>query len=237
MRVAAGLLLLIASTTAVGDFTGWLGNVYTTGLGEQRRITLADGTHVELNTDTVLRERMTTGLRTVILERGEAYFEVRHDQSRPFVVQLGQHSVTDIGTKFFVRRDAARLSVGVIEGRIEFETSGDTYRAKPLLLGAGSMVVATPRRIVLSTPSAEAISSELAWRSGMLVFNHTTLAEAVAEFNRYNREKLVIADPRASRLLIGGSFRTNDVKVFARVAQDLLGVHVKDKPGEQVISR
>ena len=110
--------------------------------------------------------------------------------------------------------------------------SDDTRPSNPIVLSAGNFAVATPGRITISTQSDKALSSDLAWRSGILVFNRTTLAAAVAEFNRYNREKLVIADPRASSLLIGGTFRTNDIKLFERVAQDLLGVHVGDKLGE-----
>lgn len=229
LRAAAGVLLLIAGTTAIREAPTVADNTYTTRLGEHKRVALSDGSEVELNTNTVLRAQITAKMRTVTLERGEAYFEVRHDASKPFVVKLGTHTVTDIGTKFFIRRDATRTSVGVTEGRVQFETADSIRPANPIVLSAGNLAVATPGRITISTQSDKVLSNDLAWRSGMLVFNRTTLAAAVAEFNRYNHEKLVLADPRASSLLIGGTFRTSDVKLFERVAQDLLGVHLKDQ--------
>ena len=67
-----------------------------------------------------------------------------------------------------------------------------------LQLGAGKVVVATDNDVVVTTKSDVALANDLAWRTGMVVFNHTTLAEAAAELNRYNHEKLVIADPAAS---------------------------------------
>jgi len=232
LRIAAGVVLLVAGTTAIREVTHVSDHTYATRLGEHKRVVLSDGSKVELNTNTVLHEQITSRSRTVTLEKGEAYFEVRHDAAKPFVVKLGDRSVTDIGTKFFIRRDTARLSVGVTEGRVQFDTSDDTRPSNPIVLSAGNLAVATPGRITISTQSDKVLSNDLAWRSGMLVFDRTTLAAAVAEFNRYNREKLVIDDPRTSSLLIGGTFRTSDIKLFERVAQDLLGVHVGDKQGE-----
>lgn len=233
LRVAAAVILLVAGTTAVQEPAAI--HVYSTGLGERQNITLADGTHVELNTNTVLREHYTGKIRSITLEQGEAYFAVHHDVTRPFVIRVGEHSVTDIGTKFFIRRDSDRLSVGVTEGRVELGTANDGS-GKQVLLDAGKIAFVSRSRIAVFTRSSNVLADELAWRAGMLVFNHTTLGEAAAEFNRYNREKLVIADPRAAGLLIGGTFRQSDVKHFARVARALLGVHIKDKPAEQIIS-
>ena len=71
----------------------------------------------------------------------------------------------------------------------------------------------------------------------MLVFKHTTLADAAAEFNRYNREKLVIADPAAAKLTIDGTFPTNDVGAFTDAAQTIFGLQVKNHGDEIVISR
>lgn len=233
LRVAAAILLLIAGTTAIRESA--VSRVYTTGLGGHQNIMLADGTRIELNTNTVLREKYTDKSRVITLERGEAYFAVRHDEARPFIVKVGEHSVTDIGTKFFVRRDTDRLSVGVTEGRVELGTARDS-RGSQVLLDAGKFALVTHAKITIFTKAPDVLADDLAWRAGMLVFNHTPLAEAAAEFNRYNREKLIIADPRAAGLSIGGTFRQTDVRQFARVARALLGVHIKDKPAEQIIS-
>src|SRR6185437_1306026 len=87
---------------------------YTTAIGSRELIRLADGSEIELNTDSVLRTRITREERRVWLDKGEAYFNIRHDAARPFVVMAGTHRVTDLGTKFFVRHDTDRLEVAVM---------------------------------------------------------------------------------------------------------------------------
>ncbi len=237
LRVAAVFVVAALLSVGVRYAISPESKTYATALGERSRIVLADGSRVELNTDTTITEVITEKARVVNLEKGEAFFEVRHDAHRPFVVTVAGHRITDIGTKFFVRKAAGRLEVGVTEGRIDFKAVDGALQTGVLQLGAGKVVIATDNDVVVTTKSYVALANALAWRTGMVVFNHTTLAEAAAELNRYNHEKLVIADPAASRLLIGGKFRTNDVATFARVAQDLLGVHVKDGAGEKLISR
>jgi transmembrane sensor len=68
------------------------------------------------------------------------------------------------------------------------------------------------------------------------MFDHTTLAEAVAEFNRYNRQKIVIADPQIAKLEIGGTFPSDDVKLFGRAAHIALGLNVEERGNTIVIS-
>jgi transmembrane sensor len=234
VRIAAVFVVAALLTTDLRLATAPQPKTYATALGEHSRIALADGSSIELNTDTVITVSNTAIVRVVTLEKGEAFFEVKHDAKRPFVVMAAGHRITDVGTRFFVRRDPGRVEVGVTEGRVAFKALA---RTGALQLAAGKVVVATQNDVVVTTKSSTALTNELAWRTGMVVFNRTTLAEAAAELNRYNHERLVIADPAASRLLIGGKFRTNDVETFARVARDLLGVRVKDEAGEKFISR
>ena len=71
----------------------------------------------------------------------------------------------------------------------------------------------------------------------MLIFRHTALTDAAAEFNRYNRERIVIGDQAAARLTIDGTFPAKDVRGFAEVAQAVFGLRVERRDGETVISR
>jgi len=70
-----------------------------------------------------------------------------------------------------------------------------------------------------------------------LIFDNTSLGEAAAEFNRYNSNKLVLADSASARLTIVGTFKTNDVASFAEVVQDILRLHVARRGDETVITR
>lgn len=209
--------------------------VFATPVGGHEAIAFADGTRIELSTDTMLRARMTTSGRTIWLERGEAYFQVKHNAANPFVVIAGNHRVTDLGTKFLVRRDPGRLEVALVEGRVRFEAPHSPSQSA--LLAPGDVVTATTSTMFVTRENSKSLASELAWRRGALVFDNMTLADAAAEFNRYNERKLIIADPAVARLTIVGKFRTSDVEPFARVIRNVLGLHVEAKGNDIVISR
>jgi transmembrane sensor len=231
--------LVIAAVLSVGAFLLFSGpttQTYATAVGGHQTVRLADGSQVELNTNTILSVRIGEHKREISLDRGEAYFKVLHDARRPFVVMAGDRRITDLGTAFSVRRDMGRLEVAVMEGRVRFDASGDG-ELKPATLSEGDVAVATRNSLSVTKKSSQKLVSELSWRRGLLVFEHATLADAAAEFNRYNREKLVIAGPAAARRTIGATFRINDIRAFARVAQEVFGLRVDVRGDEIVISR
>ena len=81
------------------------------------------------------------------------------------------------------------------------------------------------------------MADSLGWRRGMLVFHHTSLAEVVAEYNRYNTQKLVIADPSIAQRTITATLPTNDIDAFARIATNFFGLHVAHRGNEVTISQ
>jgi transmembrane sensor len=208
---------------------------YSTDIGGRELVAFADGTQIELNTDTVLRARMTSTERTIWLDKGEAYFQVKHDAAHPFVVMTGNHRVTDLGTKFVIRRDAGRLEVALLEGRVRFGAANSSADSDLLL--PGDQVVATANSVSVQKMPMRALTNELDWRRDMLVFNHTTLADAAREINRYNRRKLVIADPAVASLTIGGTFPKNDIGAITSAARELFKLRVEEHGDEIVISR
>lgn len=209
--------------------------VFQTPLGGHETVTLSDGSFIELNTDTVLRARITAERRQLWLEKGEAYFKVQHDASHPFEVLAGDHRIVDIGTQFTVRRDGEKLKVALLEGSIRFDVPAQSEK-KPLYLKAGDELLATAGTLSVRRSPLMRSNRELGWRKGMLFFDNTPLIEVAAEFNRYNRKKIVIADEVAGRRAIGASFATNNIELFARMSRAVLGLHVEDGPDEIVIS-
>jgi len=209
---------------------------YRTALGGRETVSFADGSRIELNTDTVLRARMTTDQRIVWLDKGEAYFQIKHDPTHPFIVMAGKHRVTDLGTQFDVRRDSTRLQVAVVQGRVTFDTPEAQASSQVALLRPGDVATATANAISLSKKTAEELATELGWRRGVLVFYDTPLGEAAAEFNRYNREKIVVSES-AARVPVVGTFPTYDVEDFARLAHLALGLHVERHGSETLIAR
>jgi transmembrane sensor len=234
-RLAAGLIVL----AILGGGLSFLARSpeekgFTTGLGERETITLADGSKIELNTDSALR-LAADDPRKVWLDRGEAFFQVRHDAKHPFVVTAGDHRVTDLGTKFSVRRDSEQMRVAVVEGKVS--VASVVGRTQPVLLKAGDVGLATGQAVSLSKKAIVELEDENAWQKGLFVFHHTTLADAADQYNRYNRAKIVIADAEAAKLTINGALPTNDVDAFVRLTQKFFDLRVERRQGKIVLAR
>lgn len=247
LAIAASLLLAIglgALWFAPGLFPTGDGDVaeapagerFATAVGARRLLALADGSRVELNTATIVRTGVTPARRDVWLDRGEAYFEVAHDSGRPFVVHAGPRTITVLGTKFSVRRDGDRVSVSVVEGRVRIEPAGAGGGERSATIAGGDVAIAQGPSTLVTANSAERVESGLAWRQGVLTFDQATLAEAAAEFNRYNRRQIVIGDPETAAIRIGGTFDADNIDAFVRLLRDAYGLEVEVRSGQTRIS-
>lgn len=236
LRAAAFVLFAVLGTGVYLNLNApRLPKVYATPIGGHETIRLSDGSTVELNTDTSLRVAVSTDRRIVWLDKGEAYFQINHDPVRPFIVMAGKRRVTDLGTKFVVRREPDRLQVAVMEGRVWLDAVSG--KAQSTLVNADQSAVATESSISITRKSETKLANGLGWRRGVLVFDDTTLATAVTEFNRYNRQKMIVADAQAASQTIGGTFPKNDVEAFTRVARQILGLQISNNGKAIVISR
>jgi transmembrane sensor len=180
---------------------------------------------------------MDAGHRFVSIDKGEAYFEITHDARRPFIVAAGDRRITVLGTKFVVREDPKRFKVSLLEGHVWFDANDRSAQARSFMLTPGDEVVATANSLFLQRKPVRQLQSQLGWRNGVLVFKYTSLGDAVAEINRYNRQKLIVADPAVARLTIVGTFPINDVGMFVRANRELFNLHVVQRGDETVISR
>lgn len=194
-----------------------------TGVGEKAVLALSDGSQLTLNTATRVRTALAPMQRQVWLDDGEAYFEVARDPQRPFVVHAGASRITVLGTKFSVYRQGHDVRVAVVEGQVELATG----KAARQLLARADTASVTPGVIRVRQASADEIAADMSWLSGQLRFDGVTLAAAAAQFNRYNRQHLVIDDPAAAAIVIGGSFEAANVEQFARLLASGFGLSVR----------
>jgi transmembrane sensor len=207
------------------------GQVYETQVGGRQTIVLTDGSKIDLNTGTMVR---VNGRRAELL-RGEAFFDITHDARNPFVVTAAGRRIVDLGTKFAVRTEPNGMKVSLVQGSARIEDPA-TPSEPPTVLKPGDIALATSSKVFVVRNTQQVLSNELGWRRGVLVFHQTTLAAAAAEFNRYNRKKLVIADAGAAALTIGATFPTDDIEAFARTAKNVFGLRIEDRGDEIVIS-
>ncbi len=191
-----------------------------TAIGEIRRAPLSDGSFAVVNTQTALDVTMKPKVRQIALKSGEAWFQVAKNRDRPFVVEIGDVRVRAVGTAFSVRREANGVDVQVTEGVVEVWRVGDEANVRRV--EAGTRAFVAPDKAVMSVAAAtEEIDRTLAWRTGQLVFDGDTVAEAVAEFNRYNVRKIELSDAALGQKKMIGRFRTNEPDAFAHAVEML----------------
>jgi len=237
---AAAMLALVVAATV------WLQKgrevqTLATAVGQQRTVTLADGSIVSLNTNTILETDLSRRVRQIYLRKGEAHFQVAHDRSRPFLVHAGDAVVRAVGTQFEVRLlTDQHIDVVVNEGRVEVQAAAPASPASTVGAGAGARSIATVRDLSagqrLSTATADyavvpvspaQLSSELALREGAIIFDGQPLSDAIAEIERYTDARIVVGDPRIAGLRVGGRFRTDDVQGFFDGLQAALPVTIR----------
>lgn len=197
--------------------------IYTTERGEQRRLTLEDGSRLLLNTDTSVKVRFDTERRRIDLRRGQALFEVSADP-RPFLVSAGDHDLTVRRGRFDMRRETDQLSVLAIDAVATLAQDSAAENAV-LRIGEGERVrVDANRRVEHDRPN---VNDALAWQSGNAVFRAESLSRVVAEMNRYTERELVLMDDRAAALRISGVYRVGDNGAFARSLAKLLPIKIE----------
>jgi transmembrane sensor len=206
----------------------------STAVGQRRNFTLADGSVVALNTNSVVLTELHIHTREIYLQKGEAHFQVAHDASRPFLVHAGDTVVRAVGTQFDVRvHGDHKVDVVVDEGRVEVQLvpSASNADAQPRKQPAVAAVRALTAGEGLSTHSPTMnvvpvssweLANALAWRDGAVVFDGQSLADAVAEIGRYTDIVIVVNDPAAAAMRVGGRFETDDLpSVFAALQEAL----------------
>ena len=184
------------------------GAAYSTEIGEQRTIQLADGSTIELNARSRVQVNLTDHERDVTLLDGQALFRVAKDKARPFIVHAGDARVRAVGTEFDVYRKPGVTVVTVVEGRVETFDGSNSNGGAAFVLSAGEQLTVVPH--VASRPMRADTGVATAWVQKRLIFDETPLRDVAEEFNRYSRRPLSIDDPELQTLRISGVYSSTD---------------------------
>lgn len=222
-------LLLFAAGTG---FVGWnvqqhtsLGNVwadYKTGVGQRRNLTLADGSQIQLNTDTAIDVFFDAMQRLIRLRSGEILIQTgKLGDPRPFFVETDDGRVQALGTRFSVHQLPGATRVGVLEDRVGIQPADVSAAAR--ILQAGESADFDRRHIGLIQPFA---SSQVAWSNGQLIVLGARLGDVVDELQRYRRGVLH-CDARARDLRVSGTFRLDSTDAVLANLQASLPINVR----------
>jgi transmembrane sensor len=206
-RPASRWMLAAAAMACIVAGAAWFAmspSRYSTGVGEQVRYQLADGSSMLLNTRSRARVSMNERERLVELD-GEALFTVVADKARPFRVRTLNTVAQAIGTRFNVYvQESGATKVSVVEGAVKISAISADVGVEPLLLSAGQEAEVRKSRVSLAP--VPKVSASVAWKNGMLVFEDATIGEVAAQFNRYNELQFSMAPEVAGRRRLSGTF-------------------------------
>lgn len=234
-----------------------------TGVGEQRNLSLQDGTRVALNTASRIEVHYDRSARRVSLDQGEAFFEVAKRPEWPFIVTVDGKQVIALGTAFLVRRDEQRVAITLVEGKVSVSPATQTPPQPSRQNGSSqSLRVVPPPSLTLGEPQVQpaqsftlspgqrltfavndhamidrpALDRVTAWQRGQVILDHTPLADAVKEMNRYSEVELKIETPEARRAEVTGIFRIGDSAYFAQAVAETYQLKIVDRPGQIVLA-
>ena len=232
----AGSIAAAAAVTAAIGLRGPSPDRVATGPGEIRRMPLADGSIAAIDAESELRIALAKDARRIDLKRGQVWFQVAKDRQRPFIVDAGIAKVQAVGTAFSVTRTSAGVRIAVTEGRVAIWASAASGAVS--ILDAGEFAAFRSDGTAPVTGSApSAIERSLAWREGEIALEGETLDEAVAAFNRYNQQQLVVRDAALGRERLVGLFQLNNPVGFATTLEATLDVEVTVTSSEISLSR
>jgi transmembrane sensor len=259
--VAASIVFVSLALGAIVWFQSSQSSTYRTAVGEQRTLTLSDGSTVALNSRSTIRVRFANHERDVDLLEGQALFHVAKDHARPFIVTSDGTRVRAVGTQFDVYRKGESTVVTVMEGRVailrESFTQPDvadglasgaataTLSVSPVTdasnqvlpdvvyLSAGEQITVTAR--AAPKPVRANVSAAIAWTQHQLVLESAPLNEVADEFNRYSKRKLLVEESATHRLRLSGVFST-DPDFLIRYLRDRPDITVRETDSEVLIS-
>lgn len=217
---------------------------YETEIAEIEDVRLADGTSITLGPKTALSSAYSTSERRVVLSGGEAYFDVAHDETRPFIVEHEHAIVRVVGTRFNVRGGRSGVTVSVEEGGVEVSLAKQTLdRAHDVAAPASSRYLCVGQRV---TATADQVLSDIedvpvtqlgSWRDGIIHVDDWSLSELVIYLRRYSARKIKIESDAVGDLTVFGAFRTDQIDQALEDISYVLPVEVDRRNPRQVVLR
>ena len=250
MRRAVPIALAASALLASFILIGWGlqrlksadNGTYATAVGQQKAISMSDGSSIRLNTDSQVRVMYRDDSRGIRLLRGEALFSVTPSPNRPFEVYAADSVVRAVGTAFAVHLEGSKVDVIVTKGAVDVAEAAsvqtDVTRAPtepvPAIrslarvkaseithLGGGSDHIEVHR---LAEPE---LQRRMAWQEGYLSFSGEPLSEVIEQVNRYSTVQLEVEDPKVAAIAFGGRFRIGDLDGVLDVLHTNFGIRAQ----------
>jgi transmembrane sensor len=211
-----------------------------------KRLALEDGSFVDLKAGAEFDAHFTPELRSLRLTCGEAHFTVAKDASRPFVVSVNNYTVRAVGTAFSIQVKDEGVSVLVTEGKVQLDEHANTqagpnaHELSKLVAGQEAIIRSSAGRetqLLVRKLSPSELERATAWQAVRLEFVDLPLRDVIAEFNRHNHRKLALEDTATGNILVGGTFRADNLDGFVRLLQLGFGVSAQTTEQDTIVLR
>lgn len=185
-----------------------------TAYGERREVQLPDGSVVQLNQLSELSFRENDTARLVILS-GEAFFEVKHQAGKPFVIQSGEARTTVLGTSFNVRAYPGedQVEVSVATGKVQVEAVPAPEQKAVIQAGQAVIVQKESRRI---TAAGDLAANAAAWKNRRLSFQDTRVSDVAGALERYFNVSIQLEDPDIGACRFSGDYNDPELEDILR---------------------
>ena len=222
--------------------------------GTERLVALDDGSKITLNTDSQVRVEMTSAARRIVMDRGEAYFEVAPDPLRPFTVEVGGQAVTAYGTAFNLRRLGDGFTLALMDGCLALHRQGGEPPIDPpwldskgdpggveqtigegLGLRAGTVVHFNAHTQTMRARHEPGLGQRQHWRQGRLSFRDQPMSAVIAELSRYSEKPIRIHDAHIGDTRVFATLQLDSIDGALATLENALPIRVVPKVSEIVI--
>ena len=186
---------------------------------------LSDGSALQLQLSSEVKVNYSEQQRDLRIESGQAYFSVAKDKKRPFVVSVGDASVTAVGTEFNIDRGTDQIDVTVYEGIVEVQAEQESF---PVLLKAGEKMRLSRGRF--GVVQKVDVNNLIDWRSGWIEISNENLTYLIERLNRHSSTPIVLADPNLGSREVAGRFRLNDTEQTLKLLSQMYALNVEYLP-------
>ncbi|MFN8357934.1 MAG: FecR domain-containing protein [Spirosomataceae bacterium] len=229
LRIAASLLLIAGVSWVAYQFVN--SNEPTTKVLATQQFhleqQLPDGTLVYLNANSTLSypSDFEGNLRSVRL-KGEAFFHVKPDASKPFVIEANGTTIRVLGTSFNVRAYDQNVKVNVETGKVSFGTP--KHQIKLTKGEAAEFEAKSDTVIKLNSPSKNVLS----YKTKLFLFEETPLSEVVQLLNDAYQSKIVLRNKKLAQCKLTSNFNNEDVETIVAVIAETFDLHVERSEGK-----
>lgn len=194
-----------------------------------QQVSLSDGTQVAMNVHAQLEFNENSQTRKAILSKGEAYFSVHRDESRPFTIDAGNATIEVLGTAFNVDKTLRETLVEVFHGKVSV-TSLDGLQHVELVKGQRARVSDS----AIQVSQFNALQPD--WQQGWLDLDNVSINDALFQLNRYSEKPVVLKNVSAD-IQVSGRFAVNDIFGAAKLIAQLNTLDVKQYPDSIELSK